>query len=37
MPRLPGQPHTVDPLLLDPHTARELMQLLDERLAAVKD
>jgi hypothetical protein len=37
MPRLPGQPRTIDPLLLDPHTLSELLQLLDERLAAVKD
>jgi hypothetical protein len=37
MPRLPGPPRTIDPLLLGPHTVRELMQLLDERPVAVKD
>jgi hypothetical protein len=37
MPRLRCPPHTIDPFHLDPHTVSELMQLLDERLAAVKD
>jgi hypothetical protein len=37
MPRLPGPQRAIDPYHLDPHTVRELMQLLDERLAAVKD
>jgi hypothetical protein len=37
MPAPPARNDAVDPFHLDPHTIRELMQFLDERLAAVKD